>query len=1287
MVNLGRLIAVVTYVVLSVHYTAAASDVVNGLTFYKELEKLKNEVLGVKKMQDIIDQRAMNYDEKIDGSAAVNAVAQSMSSKFSDAFKALGNIEHALLRDYDKRNFNRNGINRCCQIKDTETEYNFLFKKQVVMQALCYRKAAESNTTNQVPTSAELLMTFRENLGLMPHLKWQYYGTEGGLSVTYPAKKSGACGAYDPRFRPWYVEASTPVPKDIVIIIDRSDSMIVDKSHEHSKGGSQDSHRNPEPQRQGSVDTLSGCYSKELAFATTDNKREMNTYIDDMVAGGATNYIEPLEKAFKLLRSDQPGNRQKAILYLADGRTSTTPGVILDKIKQLNGELGNKVVILTYGIGNDLTESEKKFLMDMANQTQSDPTKGDIKRGRYTQVEPSMSLKVRLGSYYTIFSSPDNHSTPVISAPYVDYSGLGIVISVCKPVYKEEKLLGVAAVDLRLADLLTEATYYNGGEYSYAFIIDRTGRTLVHPLLPKPSVSETGRASVDISALEQNNVVQHVIDSMKKGNEGKKELDVIEVQSRGNPYLDGVNSLPVKATYQWKPIAMTDFSVCIVVTENSRLTKTKSRATARNFVYHRLDLEHSVSLCSIRKKKVATRESSVVKFTGSSFLDPNKYFNIKETKGTVKKYEDYMKGKDVSDNNIKDGVRQVVALSEELDTVWKSRGGTFWRYVAFINGVIRMFPGPIFPTNYDHTVRGWYQSALAHRDVTVLTPPYIDALGNGIVLTLCRALYQSRESGTHSTKDTVVGVVAMDFKLANIKKMLAKLFKPCDSDETSCFLVDTSGFLVYHDDFIKPDNKRLVSVHIAEKEVNIANDLIQSEIMTQGSCLGIITKKRTTHGRYRINKLYFLIKQKPKVDKLQDRSLAYSLEVVPETNVFLGVKKKIAPNALCKSCPDNSEGKLSKCDFDDRSAPNGQKRCHCPCYVGADFQSCKNVFKTERDRTIPCTPVEQHVTYPSPMKKESAWAATFPSCYETDCTGITIKSECISDDDCEWCNSGTQPCRGKGKCPMEPPETGKFGIGIIIGAVVGAVFVVAIIIVVVVVRYRRTLSTRAKNVYEGNHGECLNQQQHNLSVEVSDGENRSQQRHLPTVPAAEFAMENRSQEEREDDFERLNTASRIQEHEQNYAELDISQSVVEMRTPDNIIIGFTLCAVVVVAIVIVDIVVACRRTPPAGWCGDLTTTRRTDSVSLDPLGVGLIIGISVGAVIVVAVVVAVAVACCRMITSRRMARRQYDNSPVRQRQPRPGNDYQNENETVIGDTVTARGGAGVVNNSFELLTR
>jgi len=42
-----------------------------------------------------------------------------------------------------------------------------------------------------------------------------------------------------------------------------------------------------------------------------------------------------------------------------------------------------------------------------------------------------------------------------------------------------------------------------------------------------------------------------------------------------------------------------------------------------------------------------------------------------------------------------------------------------------------------------------------------------------------------RETRTHSPKDTVVGVIAMDFKLANIKEMLAKLFPSCASSNTS----------------------------------------------------------------------------------------------------------------------------------------------------------------------------------------------------------------------------------------------------------------------------------------------------------------------------------------------------------------------------------------------------------------------------------------------------------------------------------------------------------------------
>ena len=39
------------------------------------------------------------------------------------------------------------------------------------------------------------------------------------------------------------------------------------------------------------------------------------------------------------------------ILFLADGGAPTTDEVILNKIGELNGDLRNEVVILTYGIG------------------------------------------------------------------------------------------------------------------------------------------------------------------------------------------------------------------------------------------------------------------------------------------------------------------------------------------------------------------------------------------------------------------------------------------------------------------------------------------------------------------------------------------------------------------------------------------------------------------------------------------------------------------------------------------------------------------------------------------------------------------------------------------------------------------------------------------------------------------------------------------------------------------------------------------------------------------------
>ena len=46
-------------------------------------------------------------------------------------------------------------------------------------------------------------------------------------------------------------------------------------------------------------------------------------------------------------------------------------------------------------------------------------------RGTFTSVDNMEGLRLSLGSYYKLFSSPEHQSTPVVSAPFVDYSGLG----------------------------------------------------------------------------------------------------------------------------------------------------------------------------------------------------------------------------------------------------------------------------------------------------------------------------------------------------------------------------------------------------------------------------------------------------------------------------------------------------------------------------------------------------------------------------------------------------------------------------------------------------------------------------------------------------------------------------------------------------------------------------------------------------------------------------------------------------------------------------------------------
>lgn len=79
------------------------------------------------------------------------------------------------------------------------------------------------------------------------------------------------------------------------------------------------------------------------------------------------------------------------------------------------------------------------------------------------------------------------------------------------PCYLNGQFIGVVGADFSMEDLLSDITYFRerSDSYNYAFMADRSGRTVMHPLLQAPS--DVGGYSVDIRTLENNPAFNAVV--------------------------------------------------------------------------------------------------------------------------------------------------------------------------------------------------------------------------------------------------------------------------------------------------------------------------------------------------------------------------------------------------------------------------------------------------------------------------------------------------------------------------------------------------------------------------------------------------------------------------------------------------------------------------------------------------------------------------------------------------------------------------------------------------------
>ncbi|XP_070569588.1 VWFA and cache domain-containing protein 1-like [Ptychodera flava] len=428
---------------------------------------------------------------------------------------------------------------------------NNCFFFYIDINTACERVSPEAkNDARRLPTRVIDVMkrNYEENSGI----KWQYFGNEGGVFTIYPANSRSACDDYDSRYRPWYVETATPEPKNVVIVIDKSSSMstehegrtlmqiakeaaitVVETMNPNDKvslyrttSSTYASHLSSPDMtsliirwnvageffipRHHLVPEQSVWCNKGRYFMSTVRQRDLPKSLHGMASGNRVDvHIIVNMYSFPDLVFDH------VILFLTDGHPEDAVADslsesekeaqrrhdIMDTIKTRNAQMGNKVIILTFGLGNQLDE---ELLEAMAKQDGTDfdiprnTSAGEIKVGRFTKVTNPNNLRAEMASYYNFFSTGVITDKPVFSVPHQAASGIGLITTVALPILEGGKLEGVVGVAITLQDLFADVTNFQEGQSTYSFIYEVKSKAMEKCRL---TANEKGHANQEFSQL------------------------------------------------------------------------------------------------------------------------------------------------------------------------------------------------------------------------------------------------------------------------------------------------------------------------------------------------------------------------------------------------------------------------------------------------------------------------------------------------------------------------------------------------------------------------------------------------------------------------------------------------------------------------------------------------------------------------------------------------------------------------------------------------------------------
>ncbi|RXM31443.1 hypothetical protein EOD39_7020 [Acipenser ruthenus] len=895
----------------------------------------------------------------------------------------------------------------CCTIPPSMLDFDGNFNTNVSKTISCDRLSTTVNSRAFNP-GRDLNSVLADNLKSNPGIKWQYFSSEEGIFTVFPAHKFRCKGTYEHRSRPVYVSAVRPQPKHIVVIVDHGASatetqiqiakdaaqVILNSIDEHDKISMlavADAVR---------TCSLDQCYKAFLSPATSETKRKMSSFISNIKSSDSpTQHALGFQKAFQLLQGTHNVTRQKS-----------------------KGVTGLK---------------ELAFLRDLAEQNSAkygvrDRASLPVVKGSMMVLNQLSNLETTVGRFY--INLPNRMiDVAVFSLPYNDEMGEGLIMTVVRPCYFGNLLLGIVGVDVNLAYILEDVTYYQDSLASYTFLIDNKGYTLMHPSLSRPYLLSEPPLHTDIAHYENIpgfELVRQNILSLSLGS----QVIAVPVNSSLSWHMNRLRDASQEAynvSYAWKLIQDTSFILCIAYVQPEipvKHLKNLNTVPSSKLLYHRLDLLGQPSAC-LHFKQLATVESPTVMLSAGSFSSPYEHLSQPETKRMVEHYTAYLSDNTrlIANPGLKSSVRNEVMATSHVTDEWMTQmemsglnSYIVRRYIATPNGVLRIYPGSLMDKAFDPTRRQWYLHAVANPGLITFTGPYLDVGGAGYVVTISHTIHASRlrfnqqiglallstlpgvgaaincllsPTSSQMASGYAVAVMGIDFTLRYFYKVLLDLLPVCNQDRGNkirCFIMEDRGYLVAHPTLIDPKGHAPVEQqHITHKEPLVANDILNHPNFVKKNLCNSFGD-RTVQRFYKFNTSII-----GDLTNLVHGSHCskYRLTRIPGTNAFAGIV-----NETCDSLA------FCACSMVDRLCLNchrmEQNECECPCECPLEVNECTGSLTNAENRNPSC---EVHQDPLSLTLIDPSLQDTLPQCINTRCNQRFTSGDCFGVLDCEWC--------------------------------------------------------------------------------------------------------------------------------------------------------------------------------------------------------------------------------------------------------------------------------------------